>query len=180
MDRGIDPHVKDQPDLPPPPATRFSFELYPFYRVQVILTFLVFGGAAIALVATLGSAEGPSVWFALTWIAIALWNAYWFLFRFAYRLEVRDGLFRWRAPLRTREFPVSDVIQLRPGRGGAFSIEVIETTSSGRIPVFFADGLDQFARALAAMHPQIQYRLNWWGKLALRLPWSSGRFGATE
>ncbi len=86
--------MTDQPDFPSPPPRRFSFESYRFYRLQVIFTFLVFGVGAVLLLTSLGSAKGPPVWFAVTWIAIAVWNAYWFLFRIAYRLEVDGGTFR--------------------------------------------------------------------------------------
>ncbi|MGH7749084.1 MAG: hypothetical protein ACREQ5_30605, partial [Candidatus Dormibacteria bacterium] len=43
------------------------------------------------------------------WLAIAAWNAYWFLLRFAHGVEVEDGTLLWRAPLRSGTLAVGDV-----------------------------------------------------------------------
>ena len=53
--------------------------------------FVVFGVAAVGLIiATVaGGDDAPAVPFALLWIAIMLWNAYWWLYRIAIELRVQ-------------------------------------------------------------------------------------------
>jgi hypothetical protein len=134
------------------------------------------GLVVVLVVNAPGDSDSPSAWFLAVWLAIALWNGYWFLFRFAYRLRVADNVLHWGAPLRRGSVPVADIVALRPWRVVGSNVEVIETASDETIPVFVDKGLDEFARALSALNPSMTYRFGLLGKLAMRMPWGRSRF----
>src|SRR3982074_1314236 len=52
------------------------------------------------------------------WLLIALWNLYWFLFRFAYAAgivaDIDSGYLRWRTPLRSGVLPIAALRCARP------------------------------------------------------------------
>ena len=66
--------------------------------------FLVVGVALLA--SPDDGAGGPPGWFMALWVGALAWNAYWWLFRVAYVLELSDTELRWRAPLAHGTVPV--------------------------------------------------------------------------
>jgi hypothetical protein len=92
--------------------------MYRLYRAQVIVTFAIFGVVAVPLVvaASLRDRDGPLVLFVVAWIAAFAWNAYWFLLRLCYRLDLEGGMLRWWAPLRSGDAPLAGLLALRPVR----------------------------------------------------------------
>ncbi len=73
------------------------YSLYSFFRLQIRLTIGTFGVAAVVLdIAALiglrgGNPQSPGLVFAAFFTLCVLWITYWFGFRVAYSLEVRDG-----------------------------------------------------------------------------------------
>ncbi len=105
----------------------------------------------------------------LLWLAIAGWNAYWFLMRFAYAVEVEDGVLRWRAPLRSGTVPVAGLRRLRPS--WLFSnIEVLEIEGGPALLVWAVRGFGRFASALGAQRPGLPVSHSVQGRLAEHLP----------
>jgi hypothetical protein len=51
--------------------------------------------------------------FVLFWFVALAWNAYWWLYRIAFSVTVRDDTLAWEAPL-----PVSRIQEQLPGRTG--------------------------------------------------------------
>ena len=98
--------------------------------------FVLFGGLFVVLAVT--RPDGPPLLFVLAWIAILGWNAYWFLWRLSYRLEVDGDRLRWMTPLRTGEVRVSDVLDIHPGMFGQATVielrdgETLTSPSTGR------------------------------------------------
>jgi hypothetical protein len=82
-----------------------SYRIYRLYRVQMLVSFAIFG-ATVPLVVAVGDRDGPTLLFLLVWIAVLGWNAYWFLLRLCYRLDLQDGILHWRAPLRSGHAPL--------------------------------------------------------------------------
>jgi hypothetical protein len=109
------------------------------------------------LVLTTAGTAGRSANFGLLWIAMVGWNAYWFLLRIVYQFEVGDGVLSWRAPLRSGQVPVTEVIAIRPSRLG---VGYVVATRRGAILVAFASqGFGEFAAALQALQPSMAVRV---------------------
>jgi len=152
-----------------------SYQMYAFYRFQVLAMCAISAAVSVGLLVALavGTKGGPPVLFSLGWIAIAAWNGYWFLFRVAYRLNVDHDVLLWSAPLRGGTVPLADIQELRPFRLGS-SVEVISQISGPPILVWARKGLRDFADDLCAEAPHIRARFGWYAKLAERLPGPRG------
>jgi hypothetical protein len=152
-----------------------SYRLYRLYRLQVLVTFAIFGATApVALSASPGDRDGPPLLFALAWIAVLCWNAYWFLLRLCYRLDLEDGILRWWAPLRSGHAPLTGLRALRPARLGP-NVAVLEFVDGPHVLVLAGRGFAEFAARVQATAPQAVVRTSWYIRLTKRLP-GSGRF----
>ena len=130
----------------------FGWRLPRWYRLQVMGTLGV--AAAVGIVVL---AAGPSsTSFAVLWAVAVCWNAYWFLLRNVYQLEVADGALRWWAPLRSGRVPIGEVVAIRPSRIYGHVV----TTKQGTISVPFASaGFEKLAAALQAAQPMVSVRV---------------------
>jgi hypothetical protein len=146
--------------------------MYRLYRVQMLVSFAIFG-ATVPLVVVVGDRDGRTLLFLLVWIAVLGWNAYWFLLRLCYRLDLQDGILRWRAPLRSGHAPLVGLRALRPGRLSP-TIAVFEFVDGPRVLVLAMRGLAEFAARVQAAAPQAVVRIGWYIRLIERLPGSSG------
>jgi hypothetical protein len=94
------------------------YSLYSFFRLQIRLTLVIFGVGAVFLdVAAVagfraGNAQSPPLAFAAFFTLMVLWVTYWFGFRIAYWLEVRDGQLFWRAGIRSGTIPIQAVTSI--------------------------------------------------------------------
>ena len=104
--------------------------------------FAVFG--VFLLVRTLAGSDGPGLLFLVAWLAILGRNAYWFLWRFSYRVEVRDDLLRWMTPLRNGEVALADVETVRLGWFGQTT--VFQVRDQEDVTVLTRKGIVEFAR----------------------------------
>ena len=90
-------------------VSQVTWRMYSFWRAQIIGTFAIFAIVAVVMLVVVASSHRghstPPPLFVAFWIFALLWNGYWFLFRFSYRLDVGDGHVRWRTPLRNGSFP---------------------------------------------------------------------------
>jgi hypothetical protein len=148
----------------------FGWRLPSVYRFQVLLT-LVLAVVSIPLLTT-GTFPAPAG-FVLGWIAILGWNGYWFLLRIVYQLEVRGGVLWWRAPLRSGQVPITEVVAVRPSRVAVTGHVV--TTRRGTILVTFATpGFAEFAAALQAVQPTVSVRVGLLAQPAVPRRWREG------
>jgi len=107
---------------------------------------------------------------ALLWLAIALWNAYWFLLRFAHRAELdREGTLRWRAPLRRGSLAVAELRKVRPSL--LFSnIQILDTGRGRPAMVWAVRGFGELMGALDVQRPGLPWQLSPQARLAARMP----------
>jgi hypothetical protein len=107
---------------------------------------------------------------AVLWLAIAVWNAYWFLLRFAHRAELDDaGVLRWRAPLRSGRVDLADLEKVRPSL--LFSnIQILDTGRGRPAMVWAVRGFGELAAAFDAQHPGLPCQLSPQARLAARMP----------
>jgi hypothetical protein len=150
-----------------------SYRMYAFYRTQIFAIFALFAVVAVVMLATTASDSGPPLPFLLLWIAIAIFNGYWFLFRIVYELELDDQILRWRTPLRRGSVALLDIAELRPFRLGS-NIEIIELDDGTRLRVFVRKGFRAFADELAAQRPGLPVRLGFQARMTERMPGWSG------
>lgn len=148
--------------------------MYRLYRAQVLAMFAIFGATVpLVVAASLGDRDGPPLLFVLAWIAALGWNAYWFLLRLCYRLDLQDDTLRWRAPLRSGHAPLAGLRALRPARLSP-NIAVFEFVDGPRVLVLARRGFADFSAGVQAAAPQAVVRMSWYIRLTERLPGSSG------
>jgi hypothetical protein len=107
---------------------------------------------------------------ALLWPAIGLWNAYWFLLRFAHRAELdAGGTLHWTAPLRRGSLAVAELRTVRPSL--LFSnIQILDTGRGRPAMVWAVRGFDGLICALDAQRPGLPCQLSPQARIAARLP----------
>ncbi|MGR2751923.1 hypothetical protein [Agromyces arachidis] len=118
-----------------------------------VLGFLVLGGAIVSgRVAERGDAFGIA--FVVAWWAILAWNVYWFIFRVAYRLELRGETLHWRAPLARGELPARSITAVSVPKGQS---PMVTIRSAGRrsVPVFGHRSLSSVLQPLHAINPVV-------------------------
>jgi hypothetical protein len=150
---------------------KFGWRLPSYYRFQVLITFGIF----VVVSASLGGAgyARQSLSFALLWTAILIWNGYWFLLRIVYQVEVGAGVLSWRAPLRSGQVPVTEVVAIRPS---SLAGHIVQTRRGKIVVAFSTMGFDEFGAALRALEPSISVRVGWLRPPRPGLPgrWSGG------
>ena len=106
----------------------------------------------------------------LLWLAIGLWNSYWFLLRFAHRVDLEHGgTLRWRAPLRRGTVVVADLRKVRPSL--LFSnIQILDTGRGRPAMVWAVRGFGELIGALGALSPGLRCQLSPQARLAARMP----------
>jgi hypothetical protein len=117
---------------------------------------------------------------AVLWMAIGLWNAYWFLLRFAYRADLGvDGILRWRAPLRRGSLAVAELRKVRPSL--LFSnIQILDTGRGRPAMVWAVRGFAELMGALDGQRPGLPCQLSPQARLAARMPLRSAFQAAVD
>lgn len=116
---------------------------------------------------------------AVVWLAIILWNAYWFLLRFAHRVELDGATLRWRAPLRSGSVALADIRRVRPS--WLFSnIQVMDTGARGPAMVWAVRGFRDLVDAVSAERPGLPCQLSPQARIAARMPLRSGFQAAVD
>lgn len=148
--------------------TRRSSYRVPRAQVAALVTLFAFAPAAAGELFFDVVIRRDIPYGAVLWLAIAAWNAYWFLLRFAHAVDVEDGVLRWRAPLRSGTVDMADLRRVRPS--WIFSnIEVMETAGGAPVLVWAVKGFRQLITAASTEHP-VPCQLSLQARLADRLP----------
>ena len=143
------------------------YSLYSFFRLQIRLTLVIFGVGAVFLdVAAVagfraGNAQSPPLAFAAFFTLMVLWVTYWFGFRIAYWLEVRDGQLFWRAGIRSGTIPIQAVTSI--GALALLSGVGVIRTANGQIYLWPTKYFPTFADRMGQLYPHIEVKV---GKLA--------------
>ena len=157
------------------PTDHFVFRHSPILRVYLLVLFPAFL-ATIAIIVGMSSQNGSSwPWPSLVFfLGIFGWNAYWWLFRVALRLDVSEGWLTWQTALRSGRDPIASVMEIRPLRG-AGGCPAIVLAEGSKIPVLPGRGFRTFAEALGEQRPGIPIRLGLFATIYDRL-WFGSRF----
>ncbi len=116
---------------------------------------------------------------AVVWLAIVVWNAYWFLLRFAHRVELDGSTLRWRAPLRSGSVALADIRRVRPS--WLFSnIQVMDTGARGPAMVWAVRGFRDLVDAVWVERPGLPCQLSPQARIAARMPLRSGFRAGTD
>ena len=134
---------------------RVSYSMFPFWRPFV---FVIFGFMAVAGVfiffAPNGSNPGPGPLFGVAWCLILLWNAYWFLFRISYRVELEDNQIRWFTPTRQGEFALDDLVSISSPLL-LYQLSIFKRRSGPSVIMMVQRGLPEFAAEVHQRAPEI-------------------------
>ena len=114
----------------------------------LIMSVLMIAGVSILVLTTTGHA-GPPSWFLVIWFGVFGWNAYWWLFRVAYRVELVGQTLQWKAPFTSGALPVGEITSV--GRFfGTFATCVLRAPGHQSLVVFTQ--LRAFEPMLAALN----------------------------
>lgn len=141
--------------VPRDPRARLVFGYRaPMMRWSLPLTFVVLAiaGVVIALAAIRGDVPWP---FAALWVLGLLWNAYWFLVRFGYCIEVDGSDVRWRSVLRQRSVAVTDLT----GNGSLWpSFSRVKVRDAASLMMMTGRGWAQFLERLSEVHAGARFQ----------------------
>ena len=140
---------------------RVSYSMFPFWRPIV---FVFFG--VLALGGVLGFTTGrlkasPEPWFTVAWFLILFWNAYWFLFRISYRIEMQGNQIRWFTPLRRGQFALDDLVSIRSSPLNQLS--VFKRRSGPSVIMTVQRGLSEFTDEVRHRAPRVSVRAGLYG-----------------
>jgi hypothetical protein len=133
----------------------------------------------VVLAAALAGGEGTfSAPFAVFSVVSLAWNAYWSLYRVAFRVSLRSGVLEWEAPLRTETLWLADIASIRfvtllP------SVMSIRRRGGGTLLMLSGKGLTALVAEIVQQRPDLDHSLGPWTRLANRVPgpswWRPGR-----
>ena len=145
---------------------RPPFVSRPFF----IVLFGALGLAAVALIVLAATGDGSiSLPFVLLGIVAIAWNAYWWLFRVAFSLTLRDGAVEWETPLRRGRIPTDDLTSLGP-TALVPSLLLLKHTGGPSLLVVQGKGFGEFAAVLRQARPDLDVRAGSLGRMADRMP----------
>ena len=152
--------------------------MYVWWKIQMFAMFVVFAVVALALTIGALSSKGPPAAFALLWCAALVWNAYWFLWRMAFELELDGEVMRWQVPLRKGQLKVANITEVRPSKFGS-SAMVMKMNDGSSLLVMVRKGLSSFTDVLQSARPDLSIRLGRYSRIAESMPGWSG-FGPDD
>ncbi len=140
------------------------------FGLPVLLGLATLGVAALILLEVMSSSPP---WFNVVLLAVLVVFDYWSLWRIAYRLEYANGVLSCRSRFSSWNFPLSQVVGLRPAAID-IGFEVVETRSNPkRVLACVSKGFGPFAKALERVHPEIEVQIGWLSRWLERMPWPS-------
>jgi hypothetical protein len=149
-----------------------SYEPMRFGRAFLLAMFVLFAVVGVFMVVALiaDESDSPPTAFTALWLLAMGWNAYWWLLRFAVRLDLDDhGYLTWTAPLRSGRLHLTDLIEVRPMRF-ASNVEVFVSDGHRPILTVATKGLRAFTEEIARQRPDLPVRLGWQARFMERLP----------
>jgi hypothetical protein len=129
--------------------------MFPFWRpfVFAIFGFMIVAGVFI-FVTPNGSDPGPGPLFGVAWFLILLWNAYWFLFRISYRVELENDQIRWFTPLRHGEFALDDLVSIGSPLI-VYQLSIFKRRSGPSVIMMVQRGLSEFGAEVHHRAPEV-------------------------
>ncbi len=102
-------------------------------------------------------------------VATFVWNAYWCLYRIAFRLTLRAGELEWEAPLRTETVPLAEVASIRylPLLPNLLALRRHDGRS---LLLMSGKGLPACVAGVVWQRPDVVHSLGPWTRIADRLP----------
>ena len=125
----------------------------PWMPVIVLVVMLIGGGSV--LVSQISGGRGPGVPFMALWLAIGLWNGYFWLIRVAYKIELDDGELFWFAPFRHGRLPIAE---LRSIERSALSRQLVRLTPTDGASVIIRNHREfsSLVADILAVHPDVE------------------------
>jgi len=114
------------------------------YFTFFIFTALSVGGVFLIMRTVQGGPKAPPPLFAAAFVAILIWNGYWWLWRASYRLEADGTELRWKTPLRSGSAQMADITTIRPMKLTP-QISVIEIRGQQNVMIQTIKGFSDFA-----------------------------------
>lgn len=116
------------------------------------------------------AAEGPLglVFMAALFGALA-WNVYWWCFRIAHRLELRDETLHWRALFAGGSIPVASITGVGRFLGLSNQVPTIRAVGHRSVPVFAYGDLSSFLAGLNTVNTAVPDRVRGFGGLYDRI-----------
>jgi hypothetical protein len=134
---------------------RVSYSMFPLWRPFVFALFGVMVAAGVfSFFAPNGSNAGPGPLFGAAWFLILLWNAYWFLFRVSYRIELEGNHILWFTPLRHGEFPLDDLVSIRSPLL-IYQLSIFKRRSGASVIMMVQRGLFEFGSEVHRRAPEV-------------------------
>jgi hypothetical protein len=130
---------------------------------------VMFGGLSVAaVVVVVTAARGDVPWiFAAFWVLALLWNAYWFLWRVGYSIEVNGRVVVWRSVLRRQSVPLSELT----GNGSLWvSLDRVTVRAGPSLMMMTGRGWTEFLSRLNAVESDSRFRATGMDRLVDRIP----------
>jgi len=156
----------------PGPRWVFGYRNPMWWIAPFNMTILVVVAVALLPVSLVGGE--PPIGFTLFWVGAVAWNAYWFLFRIGYQVEVDGQVVTWRTPLRRRTADLNRLTGV-----GSLWMGFSRLTVDGERSLFMmtlGPGWVTFLQALAQAHPTATFPPTALDRLGARWP-GAGWFG---
>lgn len=125
--------------------------------VGILVVMVVFGSlVSVRIIEDEGWVGGV---FMAAWFAALAWNLYWWLFRVAYRLELRGEVLYWRAPFARGSLSVQSITGVTLFLGTINQMPTIRSVGSRRVPVFAYGDLSSFLARLNVINTTVPDRV---------------------
>jgi len=123
-----------------------------------LVIFGLFGFVAMGLLVAVLRDNGPPPLFAVLFLAITAWNAYWFLWRMATDLWLDGNTLHWKAPLRSGSVDVAGIEKIRPRRMTG-NVEMICLRDGRPIITMATRGIEELNGDIVQLHPGLPVRV---------------------
>lgn len=135
--------------------------------IPILGGFAVIGGLLIW--ASAAGVKGPGWVFTGFWCGGVVWLSYWYGWRVAWSLQLRENELRWRTFLRSGTVPITEIQRLRPMRSGPSGV-VIELAHRRSLLVIAGKGFDAFTAELTRQAPDVPINVSRWTRMFERWP----------
>jgi hypothetical protein len=129
-----------------------AYGAFPSLIVRTLVILTALGGLSVWAAAT--GRPGPGWVFTGIWFAALGWNAYFWLRRIAWRLELTDRTLDWRAVAHSGSVAIGDILRVRPSRA-AVNLVVLEVSGGRPVVALASKGFQGFVDDLARRVPDL-------------------------
>ncbi len=149
--------------------SELTYRVWGFGAKRIVAMLALMAAIGVAGLVAAVVATGPPLWFVGLYLLALVWNAYWFLFRIAYRLDLSQDELSWHAPFRSGTVNLRQIDQMRPQRLGS-TFEVIALRQGRPLLVMVQKGFADFASEVQARAPHIGVRIGSLARLGNKFP----------